>query len=139
MRICKSLTMKNGRLCSSPPLKDEDFCLFHSVSERGKELRLKGIENRRKNRKLMFRPNGTYTTYGMCQCLISVKKKLLKDKKTTEKVRIPLLIRLDKAIMRWQEKLIEEERLKREERNYVPFHVRLKQAQEENLEGKKIS
>ena len=127
LRFCQARNRK-GNPCGTAPLKGEDYCVAHSLSTQAKMFRQKGIENQRKNRKLKFDERGLYTTYGMCQVLISQKKKLLRDKTVKEKVRIPLLIRLDRAITRKQEKLLEEERLKKEERNYVPFHVRLKQA-----------
>ncbi len=127
-----------GALCSSPPLKDEDFCLFHSQSEKGKANRLKGIENRNRNRKLKFDERGFYTKYGMCQVLISLKKKILRDPKINEKTRVSLIIRLDRAITKKQQELLEEEK-SRYGKGYIPFAERLEMAQKENLEGKKIS
>ncbi len=136
MRVCKSLN-RRGKPCGANPFKDELYCLWHSPSEKGKRLREKGEENRKRIMRLLYGEEyGTgkknqfaITPYQVLRDFKKLRRKLLADDSIRPDKKFNALVKLDKYLHECLEIIYKEA-----ERQKESFEEKLRRMKKEKPE-----
>lgn len=128
---------KKGERCGTFCLRNEDFCVNHSDSERASKLRQKMRDEQKRIMKLMYPEWGEgkrgstleITPYGIMRDFKLIRRRLLRDKSVPPHKKVSALIVVDRQIVQCQ-KIFQ----KLAEKQKKSFEEKLKIAEREKAE-----